>query len=59
MKNGNWHFTLNGKKIFNFGPLDQGWRPGSFLLPPSDGTIIWEMEFLKKTGFNMIRKHKK
>jgi beta-galactosidase/beta-glucuronidase len=41
------------------GPLDQGWWPGSFLLPPSDEAIVWEMEFLKKAGFNMIRKHKK
>jgi beta-galactosidase/beta-glucuronidase len=56
---GNWQFTLNGKKIFHLGPLDQGWWPGSFLLPPSDEAIVWEMEFLKKAGFNMIRKHKK
>ena len=56
---GNWQFTLNGKKIFHFGPLDQGWWPGSFLLPPSDEAIVWEMDYLKKAGFNMIRKHKK
>lgn len=58
-KNGNWQFTLNGKKIFHLGPLDQGWWPGSFLLPPSDEAIVWEMDYLKKAGFNMIRKHKK
>ncbi len=57
--NGNWQFTLNGKKNFHFGPLDQGWWPGSFLLPPSDEAIVWEMNYLKKAGFNMIRKHKK
>lgn len=56
---GNWLFTLNGEKIFHFGPLDQGWWPGSFLLPPSDEAMVWEMEYLKKAGFNMIRKHKK
>ena len=56
---GNWQFTLNGEKIFHLGPLDQGWWPGSFLLPPSDEAIVYEMEFLKKAGFNMIRKHKK
>jgi hypothetical protein len=50
---------LNGKKIFHLGPLDQGWWPGSFLLPPSDEAIVWEMDYLKKAGFNMIRKHKK
>ena len=56
---GNWQFTLNGEKIFHLGPLDQGWWPESFLLPPSDEAIVWEMDFLKKAGFNMIRKHKK
>ena len=25
--NGNWRFTLNGKPIFHWGPLDQGWWP--------------------------------
>ena len=58
-ENGNWQFTLNGEKIFHFGPLDQGWWPGSFLLPPSDEAMVWEMDYLKKAGFNMIRKHKK
>ncbi|WP_372649096.1 glycoside hydrolase family 2 protein, partial [Draconibacterium sp.] len=56
---GNWQFTLNGEKSFHLGPLDQGWWPGSFLLPPADEAIVWEMDFLKKAGFNMIRKHKK
>ncbi len=58
-QNGNWQFTLNGEKIFHWGPLDQGWWPGSFLNPPADEAIVWEMDFLKKAGFNMIRKHKK
>ncbi|MEM6377309.1 MAG: sugar-binding domain-containing protein [Bacteroidota bacterium] len=58
-ENGNWQFTLNGQTLFQLGPLDQGWWPGSFLLPPADEAIVWEMEFLKKAGFNMIRKHKK
>ncbi|WP_169515983.1 glycoside hydrolase family 2 protein [Gaetbulibacter saemankumensis] len=58
-ENGNWRFSLNGEEVFHFGPLDQGWWPGSFLLPPSDDAIVWEMEYLKAAGFNMIRKHKK
>ncbi|MDG2169441.1 MAG: glycoside hydrolase family 2 TIM barrel-domain containing protein [Opitutales bacterium] len=57
--NGNWQFTLNGKKIFHWGPLDQGWWPGSFLNPPADEAIVFEMNYLKEAGFNMIRKHKK
>ena len=58
-KNDNWQFTLNGETIFHWGPLDQGWWPGSFLNPPADEAIVWEMEYLKAAGFNMIRKHKK
>lgn len=57
--NGNWLFALNGEAIFHMGPLDQGWWPDGFLNPPADEAIVWEMEFLKKSGFNMIRKHKK
>ena len=56
---GNWKFTLNGQEIFHWGPLDQGWWPGSFLNPPADEAIVYEMQFLKAVGFNMIRKHKK
>lgn len=56
---GNWQFSLNGKNIFYWGTLDQGWWPESFLNPPADEAIVWEMDFLKKAGFNMIRKHKK
>lgn len=56
---GNWRFTLNGEEIFHLGPLDQGWWPGGFLTPPSDAAIVYEMEYLKAAGFNMIRKHKK
>lgn len=58
-ESGNWQFTLNGEKIFHWGPLDQGWWPGSFLNPPADEAIVWEMDYLKAAGFNMIRKHKK
>jgi len=58
-EDGHWRFILNGKPIFHFGPLDQGWWPGSFLLPPADEAIVWEIQFLKQAGFNMIRKHKK
>ncbi len=56
---GHWRFTLNGEEIFHLGPLDQGWWPDGFLNPPADEAIVFEMEFLKKAGFNMIRKHKK
>lgn len=55
--NGNWRFTLNGQPIFHWGPLDQGWWPDGLLTPPSDDAIAFEIDYLKKAGFNMIRKH--
>ncbi|WP_052574090.1 glycoside hydrolase family 2 [Haloferula sp. BvORR071] len=56
-KNGNWRFTLNGKSIFHWGPLDQGWWPDGLLTPPSEEAMISDIDFLKAAGFNMIRKH--
>lgn len=56
---GHWRFTLNGEVIFHLGPLDQGWWPDSFLNPPSDEAMVFDMQYLKDAGFNMIRKHKK
>jgi beta-galactosidase len=56
-KNGNWRFTLNGKPIFHWGPLDQGWWPDGLLTPPSDEAMLSDIQYLKAAGFNMIRKH--
>jgi len=55
--NGHWRFTLNGKEIFHWGPLDQGWWPDGLLTPPSDEGMLFDIEYLKAAGFNMIRKH--
>ncbi len=54
---GHWRFTLNGKTIFHWGPLDQGWWPDGLLTPPSDEAMLFDIEWLKAAGFNMIRKH--
>ena len=54
---GHWRFTLNGKPIFHWGPLDQGWWPDGLLTPPSDEAMLYDIEWLKAAGFNMIRKH--
>ena len=54
---GHWRFTLNGKPVFHWGPLDQGWWPDGLLTPPSDEAMVWEVGWLKEAGFNMIRKH--
>lgn len=55
--NGHWRFTLNGKPIFHWGTLDQGWWPDGLLTPPSDAALRYDIEFLKAAGFNTIRKH--
>ena len=39
-KAGHLRFTLNGKEIFHFGPLDQGWWPDGLLTPPSDDALL-------------------
>ena len=54
---GHARFTLNGEPVFHLGPLDQGWWPDGLLTPPSDEAMIWELEWLKSAGFNMLRKH--
>lgn len=54
---GHWRFTLNGERIFHWGPLDQGWWPDGLLTPPSDEGMLFDIEWLKQAGFNMIRKH--
>lgn len=48
---------LNGKPLFQHGPLDQGWWPDGLHTPPSDEAMRWEIEWLRKAGFNMLRKH--
>jgi beta-galactosidase/beta-glucuronidase len=54
---GNLRFTLNGETIFHWGPLDQGWWPDGLLTPPSEEAMQFEIGWLKRAGFNMIRKH--
>ncbi|MCP4785334.1 MAG: glycoside hydrolase family 2 [Fuerstiella sp.] len=56
-KDGHLRFTLNGEEIFHWGPLDQGWWPDGLLTPPSDAAMAFDIQWLKKAGFNMIRKH--
>lgn len=55
--NGHLRFTLNDQPIFHWGPLDQGWWPDGLLTPPSEAAMLYDIEYLKSAGFNMIRKH--
>ncbi len=54
---GLWRMQLNGKNIFHYGPLDQGWWPDGLYTAPSDEALLYDIEMTKKLGFNMIRKH--
>ena len=56
---GHWRITLNGESCFHLGPLDQGWWPDGLLTAPTDQAMRSDIEFLKQSGFNMIRKHVK
>lgn len=49
--------ALNGKPLFQFGPLDQGWWPDGLYTAPSDEALKFDIETTKSLGFNMIRKH--
>ncbi|OJJ81764.1 putative hydrolase [Aspergillus glaucus CBS 516.65] len=48
---------LNGKFVFMFGPLDQGYWPDGLYTPPSLDAMVYDLKFLKDLGFNMVRKH--
>ena len=48
---------LNGKEIFQTGPLDQGFWPDGLHTAPTDEAMRWDLEETKRLGFNMLRKH--
>jgi beta-galactosidase/beta-glucuronidase len=50
---------LNNQPRFMIGPLDQGWWPDGLYTAPGDAAIRFDIETLKKLGFNMMRKHVK
>lgn len=54
---GHLRTTLNGKPIFMYGPLDQGWWPDGLYTAPSDEALAWDIKLTKDLGFNTIRKH--
>ncbi|MBS7562796.1 beta-galactosidase [Mucilaginibacter sp. Bleaf8] len=48
---------LNNQFLFQYGPLDQGWWPDGLYTPPTEEAMVYDIDQLKKMGFNMIRKH--
>lgn len=56
-EHGFWRFTLNGEELFLYGPLDQGYFPDGLYTPPSEAAMLFDLEYTKKIGCNMTRKH--
>lgn len=50
---------VNGKKIYLKMVLDQGYWLDGHLTPPDEAAILYDVEFIKKAGFNGVRKHQK
>ena len=50
---------LNHEKVFMRGVLDQGYWSDGLMTAPSDDALIFDIAEMKKTGFNMARKHAK
>ncbi len=56
---GHVRFTLNGRDIFQFGLLDQGWWPDGLYTAPSPEALRYDIDQTKLWGYNLIRKHVK
>ncbi len=51
--------TLNHKRLFQYGPLDQGWWPDGLYTAPTDEALKYDIVMTKKFGMNLARKHVK
>lgn len=56
-ENGAVRLFLNGKPLFQYGPLDQGWWPDGLYTAPTEEALRYDLEVTKELGFNMVRKH--
>lgn len=50
---------LNGKFVFQAGPLDQGFWPDGIYTAPTDEALRFDIAETRRLGFNMTRKHTK
>jgi hypothetical protein len=48
---------LNGRPLFQAGPLDQGFWPDGIYTAPTDEALSFDIREMKRLGFNMVRKH--
>lgn len=56
---GHPRFCLNHRPLFLNGILDQGYWPDGLYTAPSDEALIFDIQTMKRLGFNMLRKHVK
>jgi beta-galactosidase/beta-glucuronidase len=54
---GHQRIYLNNQPLFHYGPLDQGYWPDGLYTAPTDEALLFDIEYAKKIGCNMIRKH--
>ncbi|GAB3741999.1 glycoside hydrolase family 2 protein [Spirosoma lituiforme] len=50
---------LNGQFVMQLGLLDQGYWPDGILTAPTEEALKFDIEYTKKAGYNLIRKHMK
>jgi len=50
---------LNGRFVFQVGPLDQGFWPDGIYTAPTDAALKYDIEMMRKLGMNCARKHVK
>lgn len=58
-EDGHLRFTLNNQPLFLYGPLDQGYFPDGLYTPPSEEAMLFDIEYTRRIGCNVIRKHVK
>lgn len=58
-KQGHKRICLNGKPVFMYGTLDQGWWPDGLYTAPNDEALRSDIILSKELGYNAVRKHVK
>ena len=58
-ESGIMRLMLNDHFTFQMGTLDQGFWPDGIYTAPTDDALRFDIEFLKRAGFNLARKHVK
>jgi hypothetical protein len=56
---GRARFALNNEPLFLYGPLDQGYYPDGIYTPPTDEALLFDIQYTRRLGCNLIRKHVK